>query len=569
MEINKKNRTELKNFFEANKIPTEQHFADFVDAGINQAEDGIAKMQGSPLALQAEGEAIGTQEILNLFSNFEDSNPGWSLNLNPRVDSEVPESNHPGLNIKDAIGQSRLFIRSEDGSIGIGTIEPEARLTVQGKGDSPLITAVADAEQHSRIFEVTQNAGNGILSLRAGDTQEVIRLSGAKATPSFFLGNVGVGTTNPESDLQVSGENAELKITNTHGGSSTSTRLGLYHSSNDNKAWEFVVKRSPANLEFSPIGNESKKLIMKRDGSIEAPGGILVHRENRSSHLDVNGALYRRQNVVYLTVENGFFIRDAGGNSDNRKFHFDPNNGRLKIGDQNPEAPLSISGSGKETNPNASMHFTNRSILFGGNNSGKHSESAKIIADQDNALKIYGMGTTAGARKVDINAEGGMTVKGPLHLNGYLYNHEPVMFSAYLESNRSGNVGVLDFNSVSNNLGGAFSGGVFTAPVRGVYAFTISLRTSVGSGTLQWRMVLDPANGAANTFVNANNEGEQHEKAWLLLGPNQYRSRTVFTQLNVGDKVSVTQVKSPSNTSIHADNYSSGFEGVLLYALPD
>ncbi|GAA4274030.1 hypothetical protein U6A24_01175 [Aquimarina gracilis] len=140
MEINKKNRTELKEYFKINDKPTQEEFSDFIEAGLNQAEDSIAKVQGNPLSIQAEGERVGTQEVLDLYENFADDNPQWSVNLNPRVNSNEPTSNQPGFNIKDATGQSRLFIKSGEGTVGIGTVEPVAPLTVKGNttSDKPI-----------------------------------------------------------------------------------------------------------------------------------------------------------------------------------------------------------------------------------------------------------------------------------------------------------------------------------------------------------------------------------------------------------------------------------------------
>ena len=95
MEINKKNRTELKHYFKANDKPTEKQFADFIEAGINQVEDGIAKLQGNPLAIEAQGEDVGTQEVLGLYRSFSEDTPDWTFNLNPRVDPQDPNSNQP------------------------------------------------------------------------------------------------------------------------------------------------------------------------------------------------------------------------------------------------------------------------------------------------------------------------------------------------------------------------------------------------------------------------------------------------------------------------------------------
>ncbi len=173
MEINKKNRTELKEYFKINDKPTQEEFADFIEAGLNQVEDGIAKVQGNPISIQAEGERVGTQEVLDLYESFADDNPQWSINLNPRVNSEEPTSNQPGFNIKDATGQSRVFIQSGEGNFGVGTIEPNAKLTVQGKGTSPLLSVTDTTDTPTTIFEVTKNKGvtiKGTLEI-AGDVK--------------------------------------------------------------------------------------------------------------------------------------------------------------------------------------------------------------------------------------------------------------------------------------------------------------------------------------------------------------------------------------------------------------
>ncbi|MBQ4820694.1 hypothetical protein [Aquimarina sp. MMG016] len=159
MDINKRNRTELKQFFEQGDQPTEQQFGELIDAGMNQAEDGIAKIQGNPLAIQAEGESIGTQEVLDLFTSFNDDNPQWSLNLNPRVDIQEPSSSQSGLNIKDATGQSRLFIRSGQGNVGIGTLDPVSKVTIEGKNNPSLLSVIDTSQERTKILEVTKKEG--------------------------------------------------------------------------------------------------------------------------------------------------------------------------------------------------------------------------------------------------------------------------------------------------------------------------------------------------------------------------------------------------------------------------
>ena len=162
MESDKKNRTELKSYFKANAKPTEAQFADFIEAGINQAEDGIVKEKGNPLALEAQGEDVGTQDVLSLYRNFTNDNPDWSLNLNPRVDPKDPKTNHQGLNFKDSYGKSRLFIKSVTGNVGIGTIEPTGKLTIKGDNEASLLEVIDTTNEHTKILEVTQQNGVSI-----------------------------------------------------------------------------------------------------------------------------------------------------------------------------------------------------------------------------------------------------------------------------------------------------------------------------------------------------------------------------------------------------------------------
>ncbi|MFK7787146.1 MAG: hypothetical protein AB8B56_18640 [Crocinitomicaceae bacterium] len=162
MKIDNKTRTELKQFFKSNDKPTEEEFAELINSSINQAEDGIAKTVGNPLAIQAEGEPVGDQGMLDFYSRFADDNPQWSINLNPRVDPQEPSSNQPGFNIKDITGLSRFFIKAGNGNIGMGTIDPTSKVTIEGKNTASLLSVVDSTDQRSTILEVHKNNGVAI-----------------------------------------------------------------------------------------------------------------------------------------------------------------------------------------------------------------------------------------------------------------------------------------------------------------------------------------------------------------------------------------------------------------------
>ncbi|MEW7289090.1 C1q-like domain-containing protein [Aquimarina sp. 2304DJ70-9] len=554
MEINKKNRTELKSYFKINDKPTQEEFADFIEAGLNQTEDGIAKVQGNPLSVQAEGEAVGTQEVLDIYENLSDDNPQWSINLNPRVNPAEPTSNQSGLNIKDATGQSRLFIKSGDGNVGIGTLEPGSKLTIESKNIPSLLSVVDITNERATIFDVSQQKGDGVLSLRNSSSSTNIQLSGSIEKPSFFLGKLGIGTKDPKTNIQVSGENTELRITNTGQGDATSARLSLENTANS-EHWEIGLQQGQDSLMFFSPKNASKKIVMKKEGRLELPSGIIFGRSD-TAHINEDGALYRHAGDAFLSTKDNFFIKNVGATEEEVAFHFNTDQGKIGIGSKNPEAPLSITGTGKSSNPDEAMHITSRSILFGGPNAGKSEFSGKITAHDTNALRIIGMSSDqdSSSRKVEIFAEGGLTIKGHMQTTkDYI-----VAFSASLkDSNIGGDKSVLEFKQINYNIGDHFKNFThFVAPVRGMYMFIMNVRRNTDTGG-RWHLRL---NGTG--YVNGSSGEEKKERSELTVGSkNHSNSRTVITMLEANDKVHVEQLDT------RGDNHSSGFSGMLLKAL--
>ena len=132
MDINKKNRSDLKSYFVKNSIPTASNFADLVDGMLNQKDDGIVKLPGDPLSIEAAGDSTGLQKVLNFYGKLQDPNPVWSLQLNPRIDPNDASTSKAGLCIADGQSTPRLFIDQSTGNIGIATVTPKAKLDVNG-----------------------------------------------------------------------------------------------------------------------------------------------------------------------------------------------------------------------------------------------------------------------------------------------------------------------------------------------------------------------------------------------------------------------------------------------------
>ncbi len=212
MENTKKDRTQLKSYFRSNAAPTEQNFKDFIDAGLNQKEDGIAKIQDGPLAIESTGNS---QELLHFYAKFSDVKPVWKLSQKM--------GDRPGFLLLNGNELPRLFIDSESGKTGIGTKTPSGRFQVfEETGSAPsadagtIVLEHGDAKgQSSIVFKTKTNrpADIGYISYQE-DSSEVpggnILTIGSQAAPANHVvlmpgGNVGIGTKAPAAKLDVNG----------------------------------------------------------------------------------------------------------------------------------------------------------------------------------------------------------------------------------------------------------------------------------------------------------------------------------------------------------------------------
>jgi hypothetical protein len=127
-----KNREQLKTYFKANATPTEVQFSELIDNTLNPKDDGIAKAADGPLRIEAGGEEAGRRRVVQFYETPADTVAEWTLSLRPRLDDTDVTTQRRGLAIADVNGHNRLFIDRATGNVGVGTIEPAARLHVAG-----------------------------------------------------------------------------------------------------------------------------------------------------------------------------------------------------------------------------------------------------------------------------------------------------------------------------------------------------------------------------------------------------------------------------------------------------
>ncbi|HLP54718.1 MAG TPA: tail fiber domain-containing protein [Fluviicola sp.] len=213
MNIDKKDRTQLKAYFKSNAAPTEQNFKDFIDANLNQKEDGIAKIPDGPLAVQS---ATQSEELLHFYKDFKDVSPTWTLSQK--------SGGRTGFSVANGAGSSRLFIDGSNGNIGVNlNAAPAAKLhlyedagsAATANSGSLLLEHGNSGGQSSIVFKSKSRAGTdfsylSMIDVGPNGTGSLLTLGSTGAAANHIAlmpggndGFVGIGTQKPEGRLHI------------------------------------------------------------------------------------------------------------------------------------------------------------------------------------------------------------------------------------------------------------------------------------------------------------------------------------------------------------------------------
>ncbi len=428
MEPTTRPRSELKSYFVRNAIPTEDNFADLIDGMLNLKEDRLFKDRNSPLSLEGAGDDASQKPVLSLYQDFDNTTADWVFNLNPFSTPNESSTARPGFNIADGANNSRLFIDQDTGNVGIGTLNPYAKLSVNGSlgftnstepmmyiyesgTNNPERPIIAHSPPHQNWGMSYRDQGD--ILLFQGNGQPVLSLALSQQ-------RVGVGTTDPSHIFHVVARDAVglLESTGTQAYLRLSTKEGL------NNRVE-IANRPGGRLSLWTAGGGDVLNITKN-------GNVGIGTTEPAERLHINGYVRGNQKGA-LRLSTGDGHVDIGPknkdwshfNTDRSKYYFDKeirvDSGN--IGSYNDNLYLRTEGSTRvtvlksngsvgigTTSPNHKLHVNGETrtssitISSGGKWWHRKGGDAAIVNDKGgyNALMIVGADYGTGKRLVSV-----------------------------------------------------------------------------------------------------------------------------------------------------------------------
>ena len=318
MQIDKRNRAELKRYFVKNAIPTESNFAELIDGMLSQRDDGIAKLPNDALSIEAAGDDTSQKKAIHFYGNFRDADPTWVLSLNPRQRPADPATARPGFSISDSAGNSRLFVERGTGKVGIGTVTPRGSLDVP-TGDAWVgkvlsISAPADGtnaavlnlhnETNKKYWHTTLRSGeadkliffrndasnNPWLAVLKLGMDGGVEAAGTVTANRFTSPNTLVlndyTTVNPASNVYLSSPPNDRDAWIYRDIADTGSNWGIYHRQIDS-----TVKGLPGNaIGFIGGGSKLQAYIGLGDGTAFFAGNVGFGTQTPQKKLHVQGA---------------------------------------------------------------------------------------------------------------------------------------------------------------------------------------------------------------------------------------------------------------------------------------
>jgi hypothetical protein len=187
-----------------------------------------------------------------------------------------------------------------------------------------------------------------------------------------------------------------------------------------------------------------------------------------------------------------------------------------------------------------------------------------VALEASEAKKLYNLGRTGRSMVISDTAVGiGKVPKAQLDVNGTIKGINmttcPVFFDASAASTTA-YLGLMNFNNVTVNKGGALSGTTFTASITGYYQFHIFCMGAYTTGANQlWVSFMK--NGAESGTTATDARVYDNTTGYSTLQSHSQVAGSAIIYLTVGDYV---QMKNWGSTAVHGSH--NRFQGIYLSA---
>ncbi len=335
----------------------------FVDEATGQVGIGTVN-PGYPLHVVG-GPNIGMFEST-------DSQAYLRIMTNEGLGNRVEVCNRPG-------GRLSLYVTGagdavnvlKDGRVGVGGPgDPSRSLNVFGSGQVSLHGKVTDATEAgiywgtNNDYAIARTAGawnaptyqqlalkwiTGI-QLDPGDAYGRSYVEIPRGGLRVTSGSTVFGPGNPDGIVKVAYNNNDFFAVKNQGAGAGEMRLVGWGN-----GWNFDVfggkhlhiNRDAATSSNTYIGRNGKEMVVQNSNgyvgilcnpsvplqvngniwcqNLRADVGVIVGQGSLNNHLEFDGALYRHNGQVYLTVDDNFYVRDHKDSG--KSFHFNTNNG--------------------------------------------------------------------------------------------------------------------------------------------------------------------------------------------------------------------------------------------------
>lgn len=197
-------------------------------------------------------------------------------------------------------------------------------LRISTRGDQENALDLYSGEVHTWRINQKPTGGNEGLNIETGVDQS------SKLFIESNTGNVGLGITKPIAKLHIqqSGSQNALRIDDENG---DTTPLIVDADGNVGIGIDQPSKKLDVRGDTAIAGTLSITNDLTVTGTTNA-GVLQVTTVDRTTHVNTDGAIYRKGGQVYLTVDDNFYIRDSNSSSDAISVYFITNsNGGLTV----------------------------------------------------------------------------------------------------------------------------------------------------------------------------------------------------------------------------------------------